>query len=223
MTRTKLCDRKLPDYSRSVDMANMLTHAVGVAIGILVLVLSILTAAGHGNTVGIVGACIYGFSMIALYSVSSIYHGLLPGTGKKVMQVVDHCTIYLLIAGTYTPILLSAIRPEYPALAWIIFGLEWGCALLGTVFTAIDPNKYSKFSIACYLGMGWCIVLVLKATVDTIGLEGLLWLLAGGIAYTVGTAFYKIGKKKHIYHTVFHVFVDVASILQAVAVIQYAL
>ena len=223
MERTKLKDRILPPYTRVEDRANMITHIIGGGIGILTLVFSILIAAFHKNVWGIVSGSIYGFSMIALYSVSSIYHGLKPGMAKKVMQVIDHCTIYFLIAGTYTPILLSSIRPNFPALAWSIFGVEWGFAALAAVFTAIDHEKYKKLSMGCYIGMGWCIVIVLKATVMSMGLAGFLWLLAGGIFYTVGAFLYAIGKKKPVCHTVFHVFVDIGSILQAVCILFYVL
>ena len=223
MERTKLKDRILPPYTRGEDRANMITHIIGGGIGILTLVFSILIAAFHKNVWGIVSGSIYGFSMIALYSVSSIYHGLKPGMAKKVMQVIDHCTIYFLIAGTYTPILLSSIRPNFPALAWSIFGVEWGFAALAAVFTAIDHEKYKKLSMGCYIGMGWCIVIVLKATVMSMGLAGFLWLLAGGISYTVGAVLYAIGKKKPVCHTVFHVFVDIGSILQAVCILFYVL
>lgn len=223
MERTQLKDRVLPPYTRGEDRANMITHIIGGGIGILTLVFSVLVAAFHKNVWGIVSGSIYGFSMIALYSVSSIYHGLKPGMAKKVMQVIDHCTIYFLIAGTYTPILLSSIRPNFPALAWSIFGVEWGFAALAAVFTAIDHEKYKKLSMGCYIGMGWCIVTVLKATVASIGLAGFLWLLAGGISYTVGAVLYAMGKKKPVYHTVFHVFVDIGSILQAVCILFYVL
>ena len=223
MERTKLKDRILPPYTRVEDRANMITHIIGGGIGILTLAFSILIAAFHKNVWGIVSGSIYGFSMIALYSVSSIYHGLKPGTAKKVMQIIDHCTIYFLIAGTYTPILLSSIRPNFPALAWSIFGVEWGFAALAAVFTAIDHEKYKKLSMGCYIGMGWCIVIVLKATVMSMGLAGFLWLLAGGISYTVGAVLYAIGKKKPVCHTVFHVFVDIGSILQAVCILFYVL
>lgn len=223
MERTKLKDRILPPYTRVEDRANMITHIIGGGIGILTLVFSILIAAFHKNVWGIVSGSIYGFSMIALYSVSSIYHGLKPGMAKKVMQVIDHCTIYFLIAGTYTPILLSSIRPNFPALAWSIFGVEWGFAALAAVFTAIDHEKYKKLSMGCYIGMGWCIVIVLKATVMSMGLAGFLWLLAGGISYTVGAVLYAIGKKKPVCHTLFHVFVDIGSILQAVCILFYVL
>ncbi len=223
MSRTPLKDRKLPDYSRGEDIANMVTHIVGGAMGVVTLVLGVILAALRHNVWGVVSVSIYGGTMIALYSVSSVYHGLKPGMGKKVMQVIDHCTIYFLIAGTYTPILLSAIRPVYPALSWVIFGVEWGLVAFAVVFTAIDHHKYRILAMCCYIGMGWCIILALRATVRCLGTSGFLWLLGGGIAYTVGAVLYGIGGKKPVYHTVFHVFVDIGSALQAVCILRYAL
>lgn len=223
MSRTPLKDRKLPDYTRGEDIANMVTHIVGGAMGVVTLVLGVILAALHRNVWGMVSVSVYGAAMIALYSVSSVYHGLKPGMGKKVMQVIDHCTIYFLIAGTYTPILLSAIRPVYPVLAWVIFGVEWGLVAFAVVFTAIDHHKYRHLAMTCYIGMGWCIVLALRATVRCLGLTGFLWLVGGGVAYTIGAVLYGIGGKKPIYHTVFHVFVDIGSALQAVCILLYAL
>ena len=150
MKRTKLSDRTLPVYTRGEEIANMVTHIVGGAFGILVLAACLLKAR-RGDGWDVVGAWVYGLSMIALYTVSSVYHGLTAPMGKKVMQVVDHCTIYLLIGGTYTPILFSAIRPVFPGWAWTIFGLVWGIAAVATVFTAIDLKKYATLSMACRL------------------------------------------------------------------------
>lgn len=223
MTRTPLRERMLPGYKRGEDIANMITHIVGGAIGIAVLVFAIIIPALHRNVYGVVGGSIYGASMIALYSVSSVYHGLNPCYAKKVMQVIDHCTIYFLIVGTYTPILLSSIRPMYPKLAWTVFGIEWGLSLIGGTFTAIDHNKYKHFSMLCYLGMGWCIVFAARPTILCMGWTGFGWLILGGMFYTVGAILYGIGKKKPVYHTVFHVFVDLGSIFQAVAVLFYVL
>lgn len=223
MTRTPLCERSLPDYTRANEIANMVTHIAGGAMGVAVLVFAVLIAALHRNVWGVVSGAIYGASMVLLYSVSSVYHGLRPCMGKKVMQVIDHCTIYLLIAGTYTPILLSAIRPIHPAIAWVIFGAEWGLAAFATVFTAIDHKRYGKISMACYIGMGWLIVLALTPTLEAIGRDGLLWLLAGGISYTVGAILYGLGRKNPSLHTIFHVFVDAGSLLQAVCILKYVL
>ena len=223
MSRTPLKDRKLPAYTRGEDIANMVTHIVGGALGIVILVFSVIIAARHRNVWGVVGGSLYGASMVLLYTVSSVYHGLRPCMGKKVMQVIDHCTIYFLIAGTYTPILLSAIRPDYPVLAWVIFGIEWGLTAFAVVFTAIDHNKYRRLAMTCYIGMGWCIILALRATIHCMGVPAFLWLIGGGVAYTIGAALYAAGGKKPIFHTVFHVFVDISSVLQAVCILFYVL
>lgn len=223
MTRTPLSKRTLPNYTRGNEIANMVTHIVGGAVGIAVLLLSIFISFYHRNVWGLVSGIIYGVSMICLYTVSSVYHGLLPGMGKKVMQVIDHCTIYFLIAGTYTPILLSAIRPVHPAVAWVVFGAEWGLAAFATVFTAIDHKKFSKLSMFCYIGMGWFIIFALKPTLEVLGTRGFMWLLAGGISYTIGAVLYGVGKKHSVFHTVFHVFVDLGSILQAICILMYVL
>lgn len=223
MKRTPLDQRQLPNYTRGEEIANMVTHVVGAVLGIVITVLAAAVAAWHKDLWGVVSGSVYGISMICLYTVSSVYHGLRPSRGKKVMQVIDHCTIYLLIAGTYTPILLSAIRPAYPALAWGIFAAEWGITAIAVVFTAIDHKRFAVLSMICYIGMGWCIVLALRATVRCLGMTGFLWLVGGGIAYTIGAVLYGIGGKKPIYHTVFHVFVDIGSALQAVCILLYAL
>lgn len=223
MKRTPLTERQLPDYTKGEECMNMVTHIVGAVIGVFVLVMCIIAAARHHNPWGIVSGSIYGFSLIALFTVSAVYHGLRPGTAKKVMQIIDHCTIYLLIAGTYTPVLLTAIRPDHPALAWTIFGLEWALAALGATLTAIDLKKYSKFSMVCYIGMGWLVIISLKPVIEALGWAGMGWLLVGGIAYTVGAVLYGIGKKRRYFHSIFHIFVNFAAIFQAIAVLIYVM
>lgn len=156
-----------------------------------------------------------------MYCVSSVYHGLTHQTAKKVMQIIDHCDIYFLIAGTYTPILLCAIRPHNGAIAWTIFGVEWGLTALAATLNAIDLKKFSKLSMTCYIGMGWCIVAVLKPTIEYLTMGGFWWLLLGGIAYTIGAVLYAIGKKVHYMHSVFHIFVVIGSVLQYVAIVKY--
>ena len=141
MKRTKLSDRLLPDYTVGEERMNMITHIVGASLGVVALVLCVVFAAIRRDVWGVVGCSIYGASIIALYTVSSVYHGLCAGTGKKVMQVLDHCTIYFLIAGTYTPILFCSIRPVSAVWSWVIFGLVWGCAALASVFTARKPLR----------------------------------------------------------------------------------
>ena len=223
MKRTKLIDRRLPDYTRGEEIFNMVTHIVGGGFGVIALVLSVLAAAWRGSAWGVVSCAVYGGTMIVLYTMSSVYHGLKKEMPKKVMQVLDHCTIYFLIAGTYTPILLCSIRLVSPLAAWGLFGIVWGFALLGAVFTSIDLKKYSKFAMVCYIGMGWCVVLAVKPTLQAIPLEGLAWLLAGGIAYTVGAVFYGFGRKCRYIHSVFHIFVVLGSVLQFICILFYCI
>lgn len=223
MSRMPLKDRKLPNYTRGNEIANMVTHIIGGALGIVVLVLAVVIAALHHDPWGVVGGAIYGVTMIALYTVSSVYHGLRPGMGKKVMQVIDHCTIFFLIAGSYTPILLTGIRPNHPVVAWLIFGAEWGFAALATVFTAIDHKKYAALAMTGYLGMGWFVVVAIRPTLEALSWAGFWWLLAGGISYTIGAVMYGVGSKKPVMHTVFHVFVVLGSALHAVCILGYVL
>lgn len=223
MKRTPISERVLPNYTRGEEIANMTTHIIGGAMGVILLFLTVIITAFNRDVWGIVGSFIYGVSMIALYTVSSVYHGLKPGFAKKVMQVIDHCTIYLLIAGTYTPILLVAMRPVYPGTAWLVLAAEWLLSSLGAVFTAIDHNKYKKLSMVFYILMGWFIVLCFKQTVEVLTWSGVLWILFGGISYTIGAVLYGIGKNKPIFHTVFHVFVVIGTLLQAIGILFYVL
>ena len=144
--RIKLDDRELPDYTKGEEIFNMVSHIVGGALGIAAMVLCIIMAAKHGSAIGVISSIIYGITLIDLYAMSSIYHGLKPGKPKKVMQVLDHCTIYFLIAGSYTPVLLVAMMPKYPVIAWVLFGIVWGCAVVACTLTAIDLKKYNVFN-----------------------------------------------------------------------------
>ena len=223
MKRTKLSDRVLPDYSRGEELMNTVTHIVGGALGVAALTLCVVFAALRHNVYGVVGSAIYGTSLIALYTVSSVYHGLKPGMGKKIMQIVDHCTIYFLIAGTYTVIVLSAIRPRYPVLGWGLFAFEWAMAALATTLTAIDLKKYNVISMICYIGLGWAIIPFARQALEVLTLPGFLFLLLGGIAYTIGAVLYGIGSRKKWMHSVFHIFVVLGSVLQFFAVLLYAI
>ncbi|MBE6734743.1 MAG: hemolysin III family protein [Ruminococcaceae bacterium] len=221
--RTKLKDRILPDYTRGEEIFNMVSHIVAGGFGVIALVLCVLRSALYSDVWAVVSSAIYGASLIILYTMSSVYHGLVPETAKKVMQVLDHCTIYFLIGGTYTPIVLCAIRKVSPAWAWTLFGIVWGLAAIGIVFAAIDHKKYGKFSMTCYIGMGWCVVIAAKVTLKAVPLMGLLWLLLGGIAYTIGAVIYGIGKKHRYMHSVFHIFCLLGSIFQFVCIFFYVI
>ena len=220
MTRTKLTDRVLPDYSRGEEIMNMVTHIVGGTLGIVVLVLSLIRVTGIA---ALIGTLIYGVCMITLYTLSSTYHGMRPGIGKKVLQILDHCTIYFLIAGTYTPILLGGFLPVYPGIAWGLLIAEWGLCLIAATLTAIDLDAFSVFSMICYIGMGWAIILFIPQCMTVMTMPGFYLLLAGGITYTVGAILYGIGNKVHWMHSVFHIFVVAGSLLQFLAIYLYVL
>lgn len=223
MTRTALRNRALPNYTKGEELFNMISHIVGGVFGVVALVFGVIDAAKTGDAWAVVSVSIYGATLVIMYTVSSVYHGLHKNTAKKVMQVIDHCDIYFLIAGTYTPILLCAIRPHNPAIAWTIFGIEWGLTALAVTLNAIDLKKFSKLSMTCYIGMGWCIVAVLKPTIEYLTMSGFWWLLWGGIAYTIGAVLYGIGKKVHYMHSVFHIFVVIGSVCQYVAIFEYVI
>lgn len=223
MKRIKLKDRELPAYTKGEERFNMISHIVGGAIGVVALVLCVVVAALHGNGWGVVSGAIFGVTMILLYTMSSVYHGLREGMGKRVLQVIDHCTIYSLIAGTYTPILLSAMRPIDPVSSWILFAIVWSLAIVAIVLTAIDLKRYQAFSMICYIGIGWAIIFKIPLLVEAVGMDGFWLILAGGVSYTVGAVLYGVGKKRHHIHGVFHIFVLGGSILHLLAILFYVL
>ncbi len=225
MKRTKLIDRELPDYTRGEEIFNMVSHITGGALAVAVCALCIVKSFLNKDAYQVTGSFIYGFSMIILYTMSSVYHGLTNATAKKVLQIIDHCSVFILISGTYTPIALTSLREYNTAMGWTVFGVVWGVSVLGITLNAIDLKKYNIFSVICYLAQGWCIVLTGKAAITAIGIKGFLWLLAGGISYTVGAVLYGIaGKGGHRYmHSVFHIFVVLGSLLQFFAILFYVL
>ena len=222
MKRTKLKNRCLPSYTRGEECMNMVTHIAGGGFAVLGSIFCILKACSM-NPSDLIGAVIYCVSLIGVYTMSSIYHGLRTDTSKKVMQVIDHCAIYFLIAGTYTPIVLCALRPAYPAIGWGLFAWQWGLTALAVTLTAIDLKKYRVFSMICYVGMGWSIIGFLSQTLAVLSPWGFGWLLAGGIAYTVGAVLFGLGSRLRWMHSVFHIFVVLGSALQWVTVMFYTL
>ena len=224
MKRTKLKDRVLPTYTKGEEIFNMVSHIVGGALGIVITVLCIIVSAIHKNAYAVVSSAIYGASVIILYTMSSIYHGLSPKCkGKKVMQVLDHCTIFLLIAGSYTPFALCTFREYDAVIGWSIFGGIWAAAILGIVLNSIDLKKYKVFSMICYLGMGWTIIVKANLLPMLLGVKGTVLLVLGGIAYTLGTIFYGLGRKKKYMHSIFHLFILAGTILQFFCIIFYVL
>ena len=221
MKRTKLCDRSLPVYSVGEEITNTVTHAVGCLLGVAALTLCVQKAAALRGAAEITGAAIYGACLVLLYCVSSVYHGLRPGMAKKVLQVLDHCAIYFLIAGSYSVVCLGAIRRESPALGWSILALEWVLCIVATVLTAIDLKRYNLFSMICYIGMGWAIIPMAGLLFKIMTPMGFWLLLGGGISYTVGAVLF--GLKKKWMHSVFHVFVVAGSVLQFFAFYRYGI
>lgn len=137
--------------------------------------------------------------------------------------MLDHCTIYVFIAGTYTPVMLVSLRPVHPGWAWGILGAVWGLAVLAIVLNAIDLKTFKVFSMVCYIGMGWCVILGIKPVMEVLASPGLWLLVWGGVAYTVGAVLYGMGKKRRYMHSVFHVFCLIGSLLQAMCILQYVL
>ena len=205
-------------YTKGEEIFNMVTHIVGGGLGVVALLVCITIAAFSHNTWGVVSAFIYGFSVIVLFTMSSVYHGLRIGKAKKVFRVLDHCTIFILIAGTYTPVLLIGFREIYPIAAWVMFSAIWGLAILGIILNSINLKKFMTFSLICYIGMGWIAIFRINQLIAVHGSIFFTLILTGGIIYTLGVIFYVLGKKKKYMHGVFHVFINIASILHSIAI-----
>ena len=221
MIRTKLSERKLPVYSKGEEIFNMVSHIVGGAFGVAVLVLCVIFST---NTYAVVASAIYGATVIILYTMSSIYHGLKDGTTvKKVFQVIDHCSVFLLIAGTYTPFALCTLREYDATMGWVIFSVIWTLAIIGITLNSIDLKKFRVFSMICYLVMGWCILVRINILPTLLGMKGFILLLLGGIAYTIGTIAYGLGRKTKWMHSVFHVLCIIASVLQFLCIFFYVI
>ena len=221
--RTPLRERAFPDYTRKEEMLNMSSHIFGTVCAIVMMVLAIRSALLAQSSLKLACGIIYTTTVLVAMLMSSIYHGLPKGMPKQVMRVVDHCDIFFTIAGCYTPITLLGICPLNPTLGWVIFVGEWALAIIGATLNAIDLKKYSKFSMACYIAMGWFVVIGLRPTIIALTIPGFLWLLAGGIAYTIGAVLYVKGKKKRYRHFIFHVFVVLGIVLQFVGIWWYLL
>lgn len=223
MARTKLADRQLPNYTRGEEIANMTTHIVGGAFGVAALVLCTVFALIKHNYWGFAGGLVYGIMMIYLYTISSIYHGLIPEKPKKVFQVLDHCSIFAMILGSYVPILLTGVREQSLPICIIVSALVVvGCAVC-VPFTAIDHKRYAKISMTGYFAIGWAALLMLWPLYKAYGIEMVLWLVAGGVAYTVGIIFYAKGVKRRYFHMIFHLFILAGSALQFVAIFKFCI
>jgi hemolysin III len=201
----------------------MVTHIVGGAIGITAIVLCVVFAALNRTALGVVSGAIFGSTLVILYTMSSIYHGLSFKTevAKKVFQILDHCAIFLLIAGTYTPIALVGMRSVDPVAGWVMFGIIWASAILGITLNAINMKRFEKFSMICYLVMGWCVVFRFDLLLEFLHPTGIAFLILGGISYTLGTIFLGLGSRHMYMHCIWHIYVLLGSVLHFLCIFFY--
>ncbi len=210
----------LPKYTLGEELVNSISHGLGAAFGIVALVLCVVASAKYGDAWSVVSSCIYGSSMIVLYTISTLYHALGINLAKKVFRTLDHCSIYFLIAGTYTPYTLVAMREVG---GFYIFLAIWIAAAVGITFSAIDVHKFRKLSMVIYIAMGWAIIFSIKALVATVPTAGIVLLVVGGVTYTIGAVLYGIGKKKKYMHSVFHFLALGGSVLHFISIYAFVL
>lgn len=218
----KKTNKDLPDFSKGEEIFSAVTHIVGGGLGVVALVFGIVFASIYNDAYCVVSVIIYGLSLVILYTMSSIYHFLRKNRAKKVFRILDHCTIFLLIAGSYTPFCLVTLRNS-GAWGWTLFGIIWGFAVLGVVGNAINMHNIviKILSQICYIVMGWCILLALGPLMENIELGGFILLLLGGIAYSIGAIFFAFGSKYKWIHSIWHLFVLLGSILHFFAIFFY--
>lgn len=221
--REKERKRKLlgiPSYTLAEELLNSISHGIGAGLGIAALVLCIVKSAIAGDGFKLASSIVFGLTTTLLYLMSCLYHALKVNRAKKVFRVFDHCTIFLLIAGTYTPYTLVTLRG---ATGWVLFGLVWGVAITGIVLNAVNLKKFAKISVICYVLLGWVILLASKTLVANLAHPGLMLLIAGGVAYTVGAVLYAIGSKRKYFHSIFHFFCLIGTVLHFFSIYFYVL
>jgi len=206
-------------YSPLEEKTNIISHAIGLVLSIVALLLMLVRAAGDGNAFKVVGAGIFGISLIALYAASTFYHSATDPKMRARLRINDHATIYILIAGTYTPFVLVTLNGW---IGWTIFGVSWGMALTGVTLKLFFTGKYNVLSTIMYVFMGWIVIFAIKPLVAALPPGGLYWLFAGGIAYTVGAVLYSI-KTIKFNHAIFHLFVLLGSFCHFMSVYFYVL
>jgi len=207
-------------YTLGEEIFNSVTHGIGILLSVTALVLMTIVSVKYGNTLCIVSSVIYGASLIIMYASSTMYHALTNKTAKKVFRILDHGAIFLLIAGTYTPYTLIAM---HDITGFILFVAIWACAVLGITLNSINLKKYAIASVVCYILMGWAIIFAIKPLIAAISGPGMGLLLAGGIVYTAGIAFYAFGSKVRYLHSVWHLFVLAGSMLHYFSIFLYVL
>lgn len=205
--------RKLPidvtkRYTLGEEIFNSVSHGVGGLLGIAGCVVLVIMAAIYSDALGIVSCAVYGGSLIVLYTMSTLYHALTNRKAKTFFRIMDHDTIFLLIAGTYTPITLIPLRG---ALGWTLFGVVWGAAIVGIVLNSINLDKFRRPSVVCYLAMGWVVIFAVRPMLASCTAPALWFLLIGGLFYTLGIAFY-VNKTKRYFHSIWHIFTVAGSI-----------
>ena len=210
----------IPKYSLAEELINSISHGIGALLGIAALVLCIVYAAIKSDAWAVVGVSIYGATLVILYTISTIYHALKINKAKRVFRVLDHCSVFLMIAGTYTPYTLVTL---HGALGWVIFGIVWGCTILGIVFNSIDVDKFQTVSVILNLVVGWIVIIAFKALLTSLGWPGVILLISGGVLYSVGAFLYTIGKKIKFMHSIFHFFVVAGSICHFFSIFFYVI
>lgn len=199
------------------EIANSLTHGLGLALSLAGLVVLIVVAALHGSVLSIVSCSVYGATLVCLYAASTVYHAVWAPRWKRILKIIDHSCIYLLIAGTYTPFALVALRGAW---GWILFSVVWGLALGGIIFKLCFADRYPIASTIFYLLMGWSVVIALRPVIHAVPIPALMWMLAGGLAYSAGVIFFAMPRLRYS-HAVWHGFVLAGSIFHYVAILQY--
>ena len=210
---------KITYYEKKEERINVISHAVGLVLSVIALVLLVVYAVKYGTAEHIVSFSIYGASLIVLYSASTFYHYSKSPKLRIRLNVFDHASIYILIAGTYTPFTLVILKGW---VGWTIFGISWGLAIIGVVLKLFYTGKYDKISTIAYVLMGWLIIIAIKPLVDNFSFNGLMWVLFGGIFYTIGAMLYMIRRLKYN-HAIFHIFVLLGSFCHFMAVFYYVL
>ena len=208
---------ELPKYKLGEELVNAISHGVGVLFSITVLILCIVKSS---SGLALFSSLFYGISSIILYLMSCLYHSFKPNNAKRIFRIFDHCSIYLLIAGTYTPLVLLILPVK---IGWTIFGIVWSLAIIGITLNSIDLKKFKVISMILYLSMGWCILFSFKTLWDNMNHFGILLILLGGIIYTLGSVLYGFGKRKRYMHSIFHIFCLMASVFFFFAIYFYAL
>lgn len=211
--------RKGKLYSIGEEIFSSVTHGIGALIGIAALVLMVVFAAKAGNVYGVISGSIYGATMVILFTMSTLYHAIQAPRAKKVFRVIDHCSIYLLIAGTYTPITLCTLRPHG---GWVLFGIVWGISILGIVLNSINLEKFKIISLISYIVLGWAVVSMWGTIKANLAMGAIWLLLAGGIVYMAGVVFYCLKKVPYM-HSIWHIFVLGGGILHFLCVLLYVM